>query len=86
VHKGVVESFSATLLVGGGGNQLIYGSCSHLLKTSMRRRKEVHTCALASPGRAGRGVVKGAGARHLREWSAEIWLLALRERGLLLQF
>jgi hypothetical protein len=47
MHRGVVESFSATLLVGGGGNQLIYGSCSHLLKTSMRRRKEVHTCALA---------------------------------------
>jgi hypothetical protein len=46
VHKGVVESFSATLLVGGGENQLIYGSCSHLLKTSMRRRKEVHTRAL----------------------------------------
>jgi hypothetical protein len=42
-----VESFSATLLVGGGGNQLIYVSCSHLLKTSMRRRKEVHTRALA---------------------------------------
>jgi hypothetical protein len=47
-----VESFSATLLVEGGGNQLIYRSCSHLLKTSMRRRKEVHTGALtrlASP-------------------------------------
>jgi hypothetical protein len=60
VHKGVVESFSATLLVGGGGNQLIYGSCSHLLKTSTGRRKEVHTRArarlLASPGVAWRGV------------------------------
>jgi hypothetical protein len=79
-----VESFSATLLVGGGGNQLIYESCSHLLKTSMRRRKEVHTRArsprLASPDGAGRG----AGARHLYEWSAEIQLLTLRERGLLL--
>jgi hypothetical protein len=80
-----VESFSATLLVGGGGNQLIYGSCSHILKTSMRRRKEVHTRALApSPRLAWRGVAKGA--RHLHEWSAEIRLLALRERSLLLQF
>jgi hypothetical protein len=52
VHRGVVETFSATLLVGGGGNQLIYESCSHLLKTSMRRRKEVHARSprLASPG------------------------------------
>jgi hypothetical protein len=33
-----------------------------------------------------RGVAKGAGARHLCEWSAEIRLLALQERGLLLQF
>jgi hypothetical protein len=49
-----VESFSATLLVEGGGNQLIYGSCSHLLKTSIRRRKEVHMCVLASPRRVGR--------------------------------
>jgi hypothetical protein len=45
---------------GGEGNQLIYGSCSHLLKTSMRRRKEDHTCALArlaSPGGA-KGLAK----------------------------
>jgi hypothetical protein len=51
-----VKSFSATLLLEGGGNQLIYGS-SHLLKTSMRRRKEVHTrtlARLAGPGE-GRG-------------------------------
>jgi hypothetical protein len=34
---------------------------------------------LTSPGQA-------KGARHLREWSAEILLLALRERGLLLRF
>jgi hypothetical protein len=47
-----VESFSATLLVGGGGNQIIYARCSHLLKTSMRRRKEVHT---RSPRLAGSG-------------------------------
>jgi hypothetical protein len=26
----------------------------------------------------GRGGAKGAGARHAREWSAEIWPLALR--------
>jgi hypothetical protein len=35
----------------------LYGSCSHLLKTSMRRRKEVHTrvlARLASSGGAGR--------------------------------
>jgi hypothetical protein len=46
-----VEFFSSTLLVEGGGNQLIYRSCSHLLKTSMRRRKEVHMCLLARWGR-----------------------------------
>jgi hypothetical protein len=50
----------------------------------MRRRKEVHTRALARL--ASPGVAKGAGARHLREWSAEIRLLALWESGLLLQF
>jgi hypothetical protein len=55
-----VESFSATFLVGGGGDQLIYGSCSHLLKTRMRRRKEVHTRSLARL--ASRGGAKGAGA------------------------
>jgi hypothetical protein len=54
-----VESFSATLLVEGGGNQLIYSSCSHLLKTSMRRRKGVHTRALARL--ASLGGAKGAG-------------------------
>jgi hypothetical protein len=79
-----VKFFSATLLVEGGGNQLIYGSCSHLLKTSMMRRKKVHTRAdsplLASPG-SGRGEWRGRSARHLRERSAEIQLLALRERG-----
>jgi hypothetical protein len=43
---------------------------------------ESHTRALArSPGRAG-----GAGARHAREWSAEIRPLALRGRGYLLPF
>jgi hypothetical protein len=38
---------------------------------------------LAWPGREG---VKGAGARHAREWSAEIRSLALRGRGFLLPF
>jgi hypothetical protein len=38
---------------------------------------------LAWPGLAG---AKGAGARHAREWSAEIWPLALRGRGYLLPF
>jgi hypothetical protein len=37
--------------------------------------------SLASPGLA-----KGAGARHAREWSAEIRPLALRGRGYLLPF
>jgi hypothetical protein len=37
---------------------------------------------LAGPGRAG---AKGAGARHAREWSAEIRPLALRGRGYLSQ-
>jgi hypothetical protein len=50
---------------------------------------ESHTRALArlaSPGRAGRGGAEGAGARHAREWSAEIRPLALRGRGYLLPF
>ena len=43
---------------------------------------------LAWPGRAGpgRGGAKGAGARHTREWSAEIRPLALRGRCYLLPF
>jgi hypothetical protein len=39
--------------------------------------------SLASPGLAW---AKGAGARHAREWSAEIRPLALRGRGYLLPF
>jgi hypothetical protein len=42
---------------------------------------ESHTRALARLGGA-----KGAGARHAREWSAEIRPLALRGRGFLLPF
>jgi hypothetical protein len=47
---------------------------------------ESHTRALARlawPGLAG---ANGAGARHAREWSAEIWPLALRGRDYLLPF
>jgi hypothetical protein len=46
---------------------------------------ESHTRArsLASLGRAG---AKVAGARHAREWSAEIRPLALQGRGYLLSF
>jgi hypothetical protein len=44
---------------------------------------ESHTRSLVSPGLAG---AKGAGARHAREWSAEIRPLALRGRGFLLPF
>ena len=61
---------------------LKYVSRLHSLNSSARRRKEAHTCSLAHlplPGLA-------KGVRHLREWSAEIRLLALRERSLLLQF
>ena len=52
---------------------------------------ESHTRALARlawPGLAwpGRGGAKGAGARHAREWSAEIRPLALPGRGYLLSF
>jgi len=42
--------------------------------------------SLTTPRRAGRSGAKGAGARHLREWSAEIRPLALRGRGFLLPF
>jgi hypothetical protein len=50
---------------------------------------ESHTCARARSPRlagAGRGGAKGAGARHAREWSTEIWPLALRGRSFLLPF
>jgi hypothetical protein len=44
--------------------------------------------SLASPrlAGAGRGGVKGAGARYAREWSTKIRPLALRGRGYLLPF
>jgi hypothetical protein len=47
---------------------------------------ESHTRALARLASPGRGGAKGAGARHAREWSAEIRPLALRGRGYLLPF
>jgi hypothetical protein len=56
---------------------LKYGSPLQFLKSSVRRRKR-------NPHARTR--LAGPGARHLREWSAEIRFLALRERGLLLQF
>jgi hypothetical protein len=84
------ELFSTTLLVEVEVVILKYGSPPHFLKSSVRRSKRspharARSPRLASPGGAGRRA-KGAGARHLREWSAEIRLLALRERGLLLLF
>jgi hypothetical protein len=45
--------------------------------------RATHACSLAWPGWAG---PKGAGARHAREWSAEIRPLALRGRDFLLSF
>jgi hypothetical protein len=48
--------------------------------------RATHARALARLAGAGRGGAKGAGARHAREWSAEIWPLALRGRGYLLPF
>ena len=49
-------------------------------------RARARSPGLAWPGGAGRGGAKGAGARHAREWSAEIRPLALRGRGYLLPF
>ena len=51
-------------------------------------RARARSPRLAWPGLAGagRGGAKGAGAQHVREWSAEIRPLALRGRGFLLPF
>jgi hypothetical protein len=57
---------------------------THQVMDERRECGEPHARALArlaSPGLAG---PKGAGARHAREWSAEIRPLALRGRGYLL--
>jgi hypothetical protein len=62
---------------------------THQVMDERRECGEPHARArLAWPGRAGagRGGAKGAGARHAREWSAEILPLALRGRGYLLTF
>jgi hypothetical protein len=76
------ELFSTTLLVEVEIVILKYGSPLHFLKSSVRRsNRSPHARSLAWPGGA-----KGAVARHLREWSVEIRLLALRERDLLLLF
>jgi hypothetical protein len=49
---------------------------THQVMNKRREYEEPHECA-RSPG-------LGAGARHAREWSAEIRPLALRGRGFLL--
>jgi hypothetical protein len=60
---------------------------THQVMDERRECGESHARArsprLAWPGLAG---AKGAGARHAREWSAEIRPLALRGRGYLLPF
>jgi hypothetical protein len=60
---------------------------THQVMDERRECGEPHARArsfgLAWPGRGG---AKGTGARHAREWSAEIRPLALRGRGYLLSF
>jgi hypothetical protein len=56
---------------------------THQVMDERRECGEPHARSLASPGRGG---AKGAGARHAREWSAEIRPLALRGRSYLLPF
>jgi hypothetical protein len=69
------ELFSITLLVEVEIAILKYGSPLQFLKSSVRRRKKSPHAHSPRGGGA-----TGAGARHLREWSTEIRLLALRER------
>jgi hypothetical protein len=55
----------------------------------MEERRECgkpHAHALARLAWPGRGGAKGVGARHAREWFAEILPLALRGHGFLLPF
>jgi hypothetical protein len=59
---------------------------THQVMNERRECGEPHERALARLGGAGRGGAKGAGARHAREWSAEIWPLALQGRSYLLPF
>jgi hypothetical protein len=59
---------------------------THQVMDERRECGEPHARALARLAGPGRGGAKGAGARHAREWSAEIRPLALRGRGYLLSF
>jgi hypothetical protein len=76
------ELFSTTLLVEMEVVILKYVSPLHFLKCSVRSKRSPHARAHLTS----RGGANSAGVRHLREWSAEIRLLALRERNLLLLF
>ena len=58
---------------------------THQVMDERRECGEPHARA-RSPRLAWPGGAKGAGARHAREWSAEIRPLALRGRGYLLPF
>jgi hypothetical protein len=51
---------------------------THQVMDERRESVESDARSLVSPGR---GEAKGVGARHAREWSAEIRPLALRGRG-----
>jgi hypothetical protein len=59
---------------------------THQVMDERRECGEPHARALARLAWPGLGGAKGAGARHAREWSAEIRPLALRGRGYLLPF
>jgi hypothetical protein len=59
---------------------------THQVMDERRECGEPHVRALARLAGPGRGGAKGAGARHAREWSAEIRPLALRGRVYLLPF
>jgi hypothetical protein len=59
---------------------------THQVMDERRECGEPHARALARLASRGLAGAKGAGARHAREWSAEIWPLALRGRGYLLPF
>jgi hypothetical protein len=56
------------------------------VRRGLERKKHTHARSLALPHRAWRGVVKGPGARHAREWSDEIRSQALQTHYFLLQF
>jgi hypothetical protein len=59
---------------------------THQVMDERRECGEPHARALARLAWAGRGGAKGVGARHTREWFAEIRPLALQGRGSLLSF